>query len=622
MKIDVYLYGTVCLSTIHVLDGDYPVPDSYREIRRTYVLPSGEAANAALLLSGFGLAVKMDGPFLGYRTREPITGFYRGRGIDLSGFRYDPGFPGVEDMVLVVGRGRTVFGTYGMLHFAGGRRWSRPDPRAIAAAATAGIDPYLQEDSRRAAQYCLESGKRYVTNDVAPEDFLNAHAAVTIVSGEFIHREFPDIDVRGLFRRYAALAGGLVIFTFGNKTMLYGRAGGEPKTFAPFPVKAKGSLAAGDFFRAAAIYALHRRLPDERLMELSAAAGALACARFPAALDPPRLEEVRRLADSRRPAPEPVRVRAGARVAADAPVRPLSPAGVAIRSAPAAAEAEEGTRGRAAAPTFLERLAGAAAPYARLCRNSFLTALSFRGRTLLFLFSETIAILAQFFLWRALFEHGGAVNGIEFRDMITYFILNSLLGALFRMRVGERLAAGIYDGSIASDLLRPLRLKLTYAAFESGGILADLLLRFLPPALVWGALFAIRGPASPGALVSALFFLAAGLVINHQTEMIIGQTAFWLQETWYLPWFHRALLVLFSGSLVPLWFYPEGLRRVAEALPFRFTSFVPLSLYLGKIDPASLPELAAWALGWIAALGLLERLVWVRGVRQIVVHGG
>jgi hypothetical protein len=30
------------------------------------------------------------------------------------------------------------------------------------------------------------------------------------------------------------------------------------------------------------------------------------------------------------------------------------------------------------------------------------------------------------------------------------------------MRVGERLATGIYDGSIASDLLKPLHLKLIY----------------------------------------------------------------------------------------------------------------------------------------------------------------
>lgn len=30
---DIYLYGMTVLSTIHLLDGTYPEPDTYREIK-------------------------------------------------------------------------------------------------------------------------------------------------------------------------------------------------------------------------------------------------------------------------------------------------------------------------------------------------------------------------------------------------------------------------------------------------------------------------------------------------------------------------------------------------------------------------------------------------------------
>ena len=73
---DVYVYGMTCLSTIHVLDGKYPKPDSYREIKQTHIVPSGEAGNAALILADFGLGVKLDGPHLGTRTQKPTLKFY------------------------------------------------------------------------------------------------------------------------------------------------------------------------------------------------------------------------------------------------------------------------------------------------------------------------------------------------------------------------------------------------------------------------------------------------------------------------------------------------------------------------------------------------------------------
>jgi sugar/nucleoside kinase (ribokinase family) len=295
MKIDVYAYGMTCLSTIHLLDGDYPAPDSYREIKETYVLPSGETGNAALLLSHFGLAVRMDGPFLGSRTRDPILDFYGRRGLRCRNLRFDPGFPGVEDLVLVDRHTRTIFGGYGRFHFGGERRWSPPDRRAVA---TASIDPFFREESKLAAEYCVAAGKPYVTIDLPPEDVIHRHAAVTVVSDEFTRREYPGADLRAHFRKYADKTDGLVMFTFGAKEILFGRRGKEIKTFKPFRVESKGSLAAGDFFRGGTVYAVFKGWPDEKIVAFSAAAGALACANFPAALNPPSLKSALALADS------------------------------------------------------------------------------------------------------------------------------------------------------------------------------------------------------------------------------------------------------------------------------------------------------------------------------------
>jgi sugar/nucleoside kinase (ribokinase family) len=298
MKPDVYVYGMTCLSTIHLLDGKYPKPDAYREIRQTYIVPSGEAGNAALMLANFGLKVKLDGPHLGSRTQKPLLDFYKKHKIDCSGMRRNPDFEGVEDLVLVDSQTRTIFGKFGNYYTNGTRRWSNPDIKAIKKAGAISLDPWFGKASRMAAEACVAGKKKYVTIDLRPEDFIHKNAAVTVISKEFTDRELPGIKTKKLFKKYAENTGGLVIFTFGGKEILYGRAGGKANKFRPYRINVKGTLAAGDIFRAGIVYGVYKGWDDEKTVAFGAAVGALACERFPAALNPPSLNEVLNLANS------------------------------------------------------------------------------------------------------------------------------------------------------------------------------------------------------------------------------------------------------------------------------------------------------------------------------------
>jgi hypothetical protein len=292
MHLDVYLYGMTCLSTIHVLDGPYPESDSYREIKQTFVVPSGETGNAALILAGFGLTVKADGPHLGARTKKPVLDFYKKHKIDCSGMLYSPGFEGVEDLVLVDAKTRTIFGKFGNFLFGGARRWSKPDRRAIRSAKAVSLDPWFGKESAAAAECCVAGGKKYVTIDLKPGDYIHRNAAATVISKEFTDRELPGVSAAKLFRDYAAAGNGMTILTFGGREILYGRRNGKMNKFRPYRVPVKGTLAAGDIFRAGIVYGVLQGWDDRKIVAFGAATGALACERFPAALKPPGLNEV------------------------------------------------------------------------------------------------------------------------------------------------------------------------------------------------------------------------------------------------------------------------------------------------------------------------------------------
>jgi sugar/nucleoside kinase (ribokinase family) len=291
LNLDVYLYGMTVYSTIHLLEGKYPEPDTYGEIRQTYFIPGGETGNSAIVLSRMGARVKIDGPFLGTRTKDGILDFYRQFDIDCTGLHYDSSFNGVQDLVLVGGETRTVFGRFGG-YFREGTRWSDFNRDAVIASKIVSIDPFFGDVSSNLANFCFENGKPYVTIDCLPDSSLHANAAATVISNEFIGNSFKGEDIAGLFKRYTDASHGLVIFTFGSKEILYGRKNSGMQSLKPFKVEVAGTLGAGDTFRGGVVYGVLKGMSDTDTVKFAAATAACVCRRFPMALNPPDLHEI------------------------------------------------------------------------------------------------------------------------------------------------------------------------------------------------------------------------------------------------------------------------------------------------------------------------------------------
>ncbi len=290
-NLDIYLYGMTLLSTIHLLAGPYPDADSYQEIKETHVLPGGETANSAIVLANLGYQVKIDGPFLGKKTKAELDNFCAKHGIDCSGMHFDSDFDGVQDLVLIDKDSRTVFGKFAK-YFSGVKKWSEPDRFAIEAAKVISLDPFFGKESDMVAEYCVALGKKYITIDCAPESPLYKNAAATVISNEFIKNNFPKENIIDLYQRYTIASDGLVIFTFGAREILYGRNGEPIKKLTPYNVDVKSTLGAGDTFRAGVVYGVLNNLSDDDTVKFAAATAASVCMRFPMALDPPGLNDI------------------------------------------------------------------------------------------------------------------------------------------------------------------------------------------------------------------------------------------------------------------------------------------------------------------------------------------
>ena len=291
---DVYAYGVIAASELHLLSTPFPSPDAYAEIAETHYMTGGEALNSAIVLSRLGVSVQLDGNWIGDTPAgERLLATIQRYGIDARRLRVEPGFAGVREIVFSDERSRTIFGNYIDL-LSTTRKWNIPEKADLATAQIVCVDPPFHAESALVGTYATELGVPFVSIDCPYDQPLASDAAVVIISGEFRNRAYPQAELSELFAAYQQHAQGLVVLTVGDDAILYGRRGAPGKRLKPFRVKVVDSAGAGDSFRAGVIYGMLQQWGDDQIIQYAAAVAGLVCASFPGVLNSPTHAEVMR----------------------------------------------------------------------------------------------------------------------------------------------------------------------------------------------------------------------------------------------------------------------------------------------------------------------------------------
>ena len=284
---DVYAYGVISSSELHLLSMPFPAPDAYAEITQTHFMSGGEALNSAIVLSRLGLRVQLDGNWIGDTpAAERLLAIIQGYKIDTKRLKVKKGFSGVREIVFSDEKSRTIFGNYVDLLFTT-RKWNVPKKVDIAKAQIVCVDPPFKTESALVGEYALELGIPFVSIDCPYDQPLAYTAAAVIISGEFRNREYPQADLSELFAEYQQRADGLVVFTVGDGEILYGRRGMPIRHFKPYRVNVIDSAGAGDSFRAGVIYGMLNKWSDEKTIQYASAVAGMVCASFPGVLNSP-----------------------------------------------------------------------------------------------------------------------------------------------------------------------------------------------------------------------------------------------------------------------------------------------------------------------------------------------
>jgi ABC-type uncharacterized transport system permease subunit len=141
----------------------------------------------------------------------------------------------------------------------------------------------------------------------------------------------------------------------------------------------------------------------------------------------------------------------------------------------------------------------------------------------------------------------------------------------------------------------------------------------LPFAILLGG---IQVPQSFTAGLLYMVSLGLGYLVAVLMGLTLGLAAFWTTEIGGVLTIYAFANQFFGGVLVPLWFFPPLLRRVAGLLPFQAQAFIPLSLYTGQVAGTEALQALGLQLFWVVVLSALARLMWQRAMYRVVIQGG
>ena len=224
-------------------------------------------------------------------------------------------------------------------------------------------------------------------------------------------------------------------------------------------------------------------------------------------------------------------------------------------------------------------------------------------------------------IYRALYGGREAVDGITMSMVTTNFILSLGLESFFVVN-DYYLSYKINDGSIATEMLLPVSFHGRMLADNLGIAAFKLIFHFVPAMIVAILFIGIAAPASAGSF--GLFVLSAlfGYGVLWSLSFMFQMFSFWLINVWAIMTIKNVFVNILSGSMIPLWFMPEMVKKIISFTPFEGIYFTPVQIYLGSISGGEVVAGFIKQFIWIVCLMTCGFILWNKGKKKLVVQGG
>lgn len=262
--------------------------------------------------------------------------------------------------------------------------------------------------------------------------------------------------------------------------------------------------------------------------------------------------------------------------------------------------------------------------YFFLFRIRFINGLQYRAAALAGLVTQFAWGFMEILAFAAFYRANPAAFPMEFSHLVSYIWIQQAFLALFMpWGVGGNAVETIVSGNIAYDLARPMDIynrwffetiadRVSKAALRCAPIL--IVAFILPPPF--------RMTLQSDLFQFSMFIISVPIAMLTVTSycLIDYMSAFYTMSR------YNAIFVILAdflaGGYVPIPFFPEPFRKIAELLPFAAMQNMPLRIYSGDIAGMDAVRGIGLQLFWVTVMLVFGKMLMKRSLKRVVTQGG
>ena len=215
---------------------------------------------------------------------------------------------------------------------------------------------------------------------------------------------------------------------------------------------------------------------------------------------------------------------------------------------------------------------------------------------------------------------------MKFEQLASYIWMQQAFLALFMTWFMENeIFDAIMDGNICYELCRPINIYDMWFARSVANRSSRALLRCAPILLVAFFLpepYTMTLPPDVLSLVCFIVAMILGTTVTVALCMLVYMLSFFTVSPQGLRIIFAMIAELLQGIVIPLPFFPSGVRNILELLPFASMENVPLRIYSGNISGGAAAKAMMLQLFWIVALIAAGKLIGNRAMKKVTLQGG
>jgi ABC-2 type transport system permease protein len=201
--------------------------------------------------------------------------------------------------------------------------------------------------------------------------------------------------------------------------------------------------------------------------------------------------------------------------------------------------------------------------YQRLWQVNWAEQWQYRANLMMYLLYWLVSPIVYLAVWTTIAKSQGSVNGYTANDFVTYYLVLLIVDQLTSDITIHVLAYKIQDGTLSSELLKPIHPILTNTLVNNIAFKALTFMVLIP---IWIILVLLFQPdfssVTWGSILLAVPAVAFGFVISFLLGAVITCMAFWTTRVYSLAEFYFALHPF--RQFVPLELMPPSSTQLSS----------------------------------------------------------